>query len=150
MDSDRRNDVIRAISVGICAPLALWIAGWPGHAAVTALVGLLGAIVGLFVAFFIEHVLEWRTKAHTLDKRIVELERELWESKRLHKILEHRVRVAQAEAAISAIGTEVFGGAFNEAARTGHILPIEALMARMEVMQKAKGLDKPVPPLELD
>jgi hypothetical protein len=150
MSNGRRNDLIRFLSAGIGAPLALAVAGWPGGSLLPAIIALAGGIVGLLVAFFIEHALDWRAKSKSRGNQVVELERELWEAKRLQKILEHRARVAQAEAAISQIGTEVFGGAFNEALQTGHFLPVDALMARMEVMQKAKGLDKPVPPLKLD
>jgi hypothetical protein len=148
VNTDRRNDVIRAVSAGVGAPLALAVSGWPGGTVLPASVALVGAIVGLLVGFFVEHALDWRAEARSQGQRVSELEREVEHQKKLHKILEYRTRVAQAEAGISQIGTEVFGGAFNEAQRTGHFLPVEALMARIEVEQKAKGLDKPVPPPE--
>jgi hypothetical protein len=56
--------------------------------------------------------------------------------------------IAKREAAVADIGTKVWGGAFNELAKKHpqDALPLPALLARIEVETKAKGLDKPSPP----
>jgi hypothetical protein len=73
------------------------------------------------------------------------LEQELSGAKQLNTLLEHKVKVPTAEAGINAIHVKIWGGAFPEAQKTGHFLPLSAILARIEIEQKAAGLDKPIP-----
>src|ERR1039458_2075474 len=140
MTVDRRNEVIRVVGAGLGAPLGLAIAGWP-HA---VLVSGAGGVIGALLAFGAEHLFDGQAELHRLRNRVSEVEAEIENVHKLNNLLEHQTRVAQAEAGINAIWMEVYGGALQEAARTGSVLPMEALLARVQVMQKAKGLDKPI------
>jgi cell division protein FtsB len=146
MTVDRRNEVIRVVGAGLGAPLGLAIAGWPHAVLVSVAVGLIGAVIGVLLAFGAEHLFDGQAELHRLRNRVSEVEAEIENVHKLNNLLEHQTRVAQAEAGINAIWMEVYGGALQEAARTGSVLPVEALLARVQVMQKAKGLDKPIPP----
>jgi hypothetical protein len=125
---------------------ALTLAGWPGEAALAAWIGLAGLLLGLAAALVSEYVVHLRQEAMRLQgiERELQLDREQRIEER--RLWEYQIAVARREVAVAAVGTEVFGGAFNEAASTGHILPLAAIMARMEALQKARGLDKPLPP----
>ena len=91
-----------------------------------------GLLLGVLAAYFVQRALEWRSDA------------------KLHKLLEHRAAVAKAEAGINAIHMKVFSDAFIEAQQTKNFLPVSAILARVEVMQKAQGLDRVIPPPRLD
>jgi hypothetical protein len=125
---------------------ALTLAGWPSEAALAAWIGFAGLMVGLAIAFATEYVVQLHREVRRLQGMERELRADREQRVEERRLWEHQIAVAKREAAVSAIGTEVFGGAFNEAARTGHILPLAAIMARMEVIQKARGIDKPLPP----
>ncbi len=56
-------------------------------------------------------------------------------------LLRQRTEAAERNAVVSETWTKVWGDAYNEAARTGHILPVSALLARAEVSLKAKGIE---------
>jgi hypothetical protein len=146
MTADRRNDVIRVVGAGVGAPLALAIAAWPHAVVVSVAIGLIGAVSGVLFAFGVEHLLDRRAELQRLRSRVTEVEAEIENVRKLNKLLEYQTRVAQAEAGINAIWMEVYGRALQEAAKTGSVLPMDAILARVQVMQKAKGLDRPIPP----
>lgn len=143
-----RVDLVRATSSGIGSVLALTLAKWPSNAAEAAWVGLGGLVVGLAAAFAVEYLLH----SHRELRRLHDIERELAAEREQRaeerRLWEYQVTVAQRTAAVSEIGAEVFGGAFNEALRTGQFLPLSAIMARIEVQQKARGIDQPLPPFQ--
>ncbi len=141
-------DLGRVTGGGVGSILALAATGWPSNAAEAAWVGLAGLIIGLMLALGIEYLLRLRAAVgdlHTLAREL-ESERELrGEERKLYdrQLLEERYRVAIAE-----VDIQVWGDAFNEAARTGRVLPLAAIMARREVTMKARNLDKPLPPMQ--
>jgi hypothetical protein len=146
MTADRRNEVIRVMGAGMGAPLALAIAAWPHAVVVSVAIGLIGAVIGVLFAFGVERLLDGRAELRRLRSRVAEVEAEIENVRKLNELLEHQTRVAQAEAGINAIWMEIYGGALQEAAKTGSVLPMDAILARVQVTQKARGLDRPVPP----
>jgi hypothetical protein len=147
---DWKTDLLRTTAGAFGTVVALAIAGWPSSAATAAWTGLLGAVFGLGIAFALEYLYRLRHDALLYHEAVRTLasEREQWERER--RVHEYRVAVAQREAAVSAVGVEVFGGAFNEAVSTGHVLPLSAIMARYEALMESKNLNTPIPPLDLD
>lgn len=142
-----RRDFARAGASGLGTVLALWVTSWPGNAAEGAWAGLGGALVGLALCLAAEHVVGLSRELRRLNGLECQLEVERAQMAQERKLRQRQIEVAQREAAVSAVWTEVWGGAFNEAIGTGHILPLSAVLARAEVMLKAKNLDKPLPPL---
>lgn len=142
-----RNDVLRTVLTGAGAAVVLAIAGWPSDFAGAALT-VVGALAGLGLAFVIEHQLDRRTDLNDLRGRIRELEAAAENHEKLRELLEHQVAVAKRESALNANFVKVWGDAYAEARETGQLVPLEALMARMEVTQKAQGLDQPIAPPE--
>jgi hypothetical protein len=108
-------------------------------------IGLIGAVSGVLFAFGVERLLDRRAELQRLRSRVTEVEAEIEKVRKLSKLLEHQTRVAQAEAGINAIWMEVYGGALQEAAKTGSVLPMDAILARVQVMEKARGLGRPIP-----
>jgi hypothetical protein len=147
MTVDRRNEILRVVGVGVGAPLALAVTQPRSTAGVVA-IGVAGAVAGVLLAFGFEHLFDWRADVKALLARITELEGRLESAQQLNRLLEHKVRITKAEADINAIHVKVWGGAFTEAQTTGHFLPLSAILARIEVEQRAAGLDKPIPPLD--
>lgn len=145
VSTNRRNEVLRAIlggGLGTTAGLASGLGdGW-----VRAAVGILGAVLGLLIAFAVERLLEQRAEVKVLRMRVVELEAAGAQREQLDRLRDYQLAVAQRTAAVAAIETKVWGGAFNEALRTGHFLPVEALLARIEVEQRAQNLHIPIEP----
>jgi hypothetical protein len=140
-----RVDLGHALSLGLGSVIALTIAGWPSDAALTAWVGLAGGVVGLAVAFCVEHVLRLRAEVQRLKDIEQELAsaRTLWDQER--KLRDEQLALARREAAISAVETKVWGDAVVEAQKTGQVPPLSVIMARREVEQKARNLHLPLP-----
>ena len=67
----------------------------------------------------------------------------------MRQLLERRAAAAHAEAAITAVHSEVYAGAYEEGLTTGQVPPVAAVLARIEASQRARGLDYPVKPPEL-
>jgi hypothetical protein len=140
-----RVDLGHALSLGVGSVIALTIAGWPSDAALTAWVGLAGGLVGLAVAFGVEHVLRLRAEVQRLKDIEHELSsaRTLWDQER--KLRDEQLALARREAAISEVETKVWGDAVVEAQKTGQVPPLSVIMARREVEQKARNLHLPLP-----
>jgi hypothetical protein len=144
----RSVELGRVAGGGLGSVVALEAAGWPSNGAEAAWVGLGGLIVGLVLVFGVEYLLRLRAAVGDLHRLTGELESERQlrgEERELQDrmLLEERYKVAIAE-----VDIQVWGDAFNEAAKTGRILPLAAIMARREVTLKARNLDKPLPPIE--
>lgn len=142
-----QRDLTRAAASGLGTVVALWAASWPGDAAEAAWIALGGALVGLALCLAAEYIVGLRREVRRLQgvERQLDAEREQMAEER--KLRERQVQVTQREAAVSAVWTEVWGSAFNEALSTGTALPLEAILARADIMLQAKNLDKPLPPL---
>jgi hypothetical protein len=136
----RRNVVIEAIGGAVGATFALDFFGWPdgwGGAGV----GLLGLLGGLIAAFGVVQALDWRVESG----RVALLEAEIARLEHLNTLLRYQTDVAKAEAEINGVWMKRQGEAYDEAIRTGRVLPFEALMARIQTDLKVKGLDEPIP-----
>jgi hypothetical protein len=140
---------VRAAGSGLGGIVALWATGWPGHPADAGWVGLGGAIVGLILCLGTEYVLNLNNEVKRLHSLERELEAERSQMSMERTLRDHQVVLAQREATVSSVWTEIWGGAFNEAVSTGHILPLSAILARAEVTLQAKNLDKPLPESKL-
>jgi len=139
-------DLGRAALGGIGSVAALSVAQWPSNAAEAAWAGVAGLILGLVVAFGVEYLVRLRIAVRHLGTLEQQLAAEMdarVEERKLHErlLLIERRRVAVAE-----VDIEIWGGAYNETAKTGHVLPLSAIMARREVTLKARNLDLPLPP----
>jgi hypothetical protein len=143
-----RLDFSRVASAGVGTIIALVVMAWPGGAE-GGLVGLLGALAGLSLWFGIELVSVLRAEVLRLQNVERELEAERGQRAKERELREHQLAVARAEAGVNAVDVEVYGGALREAATTCQILPLTAILARREVLMKARGLDRPIPPPEL-
>lgn len=143
-----RLDFSRVTSAGVGTIIALVMTGWPGGAT-GALVGLVGALVGLSLWFGVEWVSGLRAEAMRLQDVERELDAERAQRARERTLREHQLAVARAEAEVNAVDVEVYGGALREAATTGQIFPLTAILARREVLIKSRGLDRPIRPPEL-
>jgi hypothetical protein len=128
----------QALAGGVGTIVALTIAGWPDDAAEAAWVGLGGFLVGLALAFAGEYLLRLHADVRRLRDVDRQLEAEREQRAEERRIWSYRIEAERRRAEVAAVGTEVFGGAFNEAQATGHFLPVSALMARMQMLQKAK------------
>lgn len=82
-------------------------------------------------------------------RRLRAVERDLETLKREHAAERHlwayRLEASELRLAVSQVEVEVWGGAFNEAA-SGQVLPLAAIMARLEVTLRARNIDRPLPP----
>jgi hypothetical protein len=142
-----RLDFGRAAAGGLGSVTALSLTGWPDDPAVAAWIGLAGLLVGLAVSFGMEQIVRLHIEVGRLQgvKRDLQIERtRRAEEQRLY---ERQLVIAKREAAINAVDVEVWGGAYNEAQATGQFLPVDAILARREVLIKAKNLDVPLPPV---
>ncbi len=123
------------LATGVGSVVAVAIAGGAAWA-------ILGALVGLLLAFGVE----WGVSVRAKLQRLAELEREAESLRQAQELFRQQAEAARREAAVSAAWTEVFGGVVSEAISTGRVLPLQALMARAEVTLKARGLDVPLYP----
>lgn len=140
---DRRNEVMRTVLSGAAvAALAAVLGGSP-------LVVLIGAVVGTLIAFVVERLIDDYGELRNLRTREREFDAATTQREQERKLWEHRIVVAQRESALNAAMLKVWGDGYIEGIRTGHYPPLEALMARLEMTQKARGIDKPVPPPDL-
>jgi hypothetical protein len=142
-------DFGRAVAGGVGAIVAPTVAGWPENTVQTALLGFVGLVAGLVIAFGAEYVL----RLHSEVRRLHDIERQLKTQSDQHDLerrhAEYRVLVAQREAAVNAVWVKVWGGAYNEAMQTRSFLPVDAILARAEMYMKAENIDKPLPPFEV-
>lgn len=143
---DRRNELLRAVlGGGVGTALALAIAGWP-DGVTQAIVGVAGLVVGTTLAFGVEFLLDRYANVRALQTRIDELEDDIARRAEVQRLMEHQLVVARRTATIGEVDIKIWGDAFHEAASTGRILPLAAIMARREMEMKARNLDRPIPP----
>jgi hypothetical protein len=140
VDRDRRNELLRTVLGGAGGAL---VAGVLTGSAIAALAGV---VVGILVAFGVERVVDDRAELRVLRERVRECEAASDERERERKLWEHRIAVANRESALHAAMLKVWGDAYVEGTRTGHYPPLDALMARLELIQRTQGMDKPIPP----
>ncbi len=141
-----KGDLARLIGAALGTVIALTAAGWPGGAAEQAWIALGGAIVGFAVCVGVEYIIALHVEVRRLRGIERELDAQRVQIEQERKLYRRQVEVAQREAAINAVWMEVWNGAFREA-MTGHVLPLDAVLARADAMVKAKNLDKPLPDL---
>lgn len=141
---DHRNEILRTLLGALGGGSVLAAAGWPEDLAGAALT-LIGLSAGVLVAFVAEALLDREGEVAALRERVRELEEAAEQYAEERKLWEYQLALAQREAAVNGNSIEVWGGAYSEAMRTGHLLPVAALMARLEMTSKAKGLDEPIP-----
>jgi L-lactate permease len=111
-----------------------------------ALGGILGAVVGLAVAFGAEHVLGLRSEV----QRLQNIEGEMASAKEARaeerRLQQHEVLVAKRRAEVAEVQFKVWADAHREAEETGNLVPGPAIIARCQVMLEAKNLHTPLPP----
>lgn len=142
-----RVDIARLLGTAIGPVVALTIAGWPSNTAEAAWVGVGGAVVGLLVVFAAEHHLHLLSEVKRLQHAERELASEREQRVEERRLWDYQLALAQRESAINAVAVEVFGGALTEAMQTKQFLPLSAILARQEMLQTARNIDKPLPPL---
>lgn len=142
-----RVDLARTAAAGLGSLLALTAAGWPADAADAALVGFAGVLLGLAVEFGAEHVLRLRAEVLRLQSIERQLADEQAQRKQERELREYQLMVANRRAAVAEVDVEVWGGLFNEANKAAASpTPVSVILARKEVLQKARGLLEPLPP----
>lgn len=107
---------------------------------VTAACGVLGLALCLAV--------EWVLWLRAEVRRLQDVEMEVKQMGQQVAQAEHRAAAAGMEAKINAIHLKEWADAYREAA-AGHILPPEAILARIQINQKAANVDKPLTPPDL-
>lgn len=142
-----RLDFIRVAAAGAGTVIALAVTAWPNGAA-GALIGFIGALIGLSLWFGVEFVSGLRVEVERLQNVERELQAERDQRAKERKLRDYQLAVARAEAGINAVDVDVYGGALRETAATGQVLPLAAILARRDALMKARGLDRPVPPLQ--
>ena len=136
---DRRNELLRTVLGGaVGAALGAIVSASP-------LVVLAGAVLGVVLAFGVERVLDGRAELLALRARAAEFDAAERQREQERELWEHRIAVAQRESDLNAAMLKVWGDAYTEGTRSGSYPPLEVLMARLAVTQKAQGLDKPDP-----
>lgn len=143
--SDWKLGLSRAVAGSIGSGTALVLTGPPENPGKALVVGLLGLVIGLLLAFGLEYVLRLHGEVERLQAVESELVAEKEARGRERDLLRHELAVARRALVISEVSVGVWGGAFSEAA-AGHVLPLDAILARIGAEQKAKGLDIPLPP----
>ena len=93
----------------------------------------------------VEYVIAMHVEVRRLLGVEHQLEAERAQIEQERKLYRRQVAVARREAAINAVWVEVWGGAFQEVVGGQPPLPLDAVLARADVMLKAKNLDKPLP-----
>jgi hypothetical protein len=134
-----KTDLGRAVAGAIGTALAFWLTG-------SAVAGIGGLVVGLAVAFAAEYILRLRSEVARLHSIESELASEKESRAEERKLREYEVFVAKRQVAIAEIELEVWGGAFREAQESGNFPSLPVILARIDVMQKAKNLHIPLPP----
>lgn len=109
--------------------------------------GVVGALVGFGVELGVEYVVRLHREVERLaaiearaadEREHREYERKLWE---------HQLLVANRARAVAEVDVSVWGGLFNEQQKNSpHPVPVDVILARKEVEQKARGLHLPLPP----
>lgn len=109
--------------------------------------GVVGALVGLAVELGVEYGVRLLREVERLagieaqaadERERREYERNLWE---------YQLLVANRARAVAEVDVSVWGGLFNEQQKNSpHPVPVEVILARKEVEQKARGLHLPLPP----
>jgi hypothetical protein len=143
--TDWRSKYAEAIGGAVGVAVALSTAGWPNKTAEAAW-ALVGLIVGLGIVLGLEYVLHMRAEVKRLHGIEAQAIAERAERAEERKWWEYQIAVAKRESESNAVGVKVFGGVVAEAQRTGHILPSDAILARMEIETKAANLDVPLGP----
>jgi outer membrane murein-binding lipoprotein Lpp len=143
---DHRNEILRTLLGGLGAPAALAVAGWPSGAAAVALVSLAGVIAGVAIAFLVERLLDREGELSTLRALVQELEDQADAFGRERELLKHQAAVAQMESAVNAVHLDVWAGAYREGLNGGQVPPLAAVLARIEINQRANNLHRPLEP----
>jgi hypothetical protein len=140
-----RVDLARTAITGLGGLGALALVGWHRSGVVTASALAVGAILGLLVTLGIEWIA--RLRAEVVRLQGIERERDAVREQgvRLRQLLELQVQVAQREAAVNAVHMKVYSDAFIEVGGSQRI-PLDALLARIEVSTKAENLHIPLQP----
>jgi hypothetical protein len=151
-----KADISRLVATGVLTVAALSIAGWPqgaGAAWITLGVGVLAFILVLASEFAWNLALAPLRLAREENARLREendalrgTADELEQAKRQRALIERQLLVANRTIAIQEVDIRVWGGAHNEAVATGHVLPLDAILARRANELKARNIDKPLPP----
>lgn len=139
-------DLVRVVLGGLGSVVALSIAQWPSNAAKAAWAGLAGLILGLVCAFGIEYLARLRVAVRRL--RVIEQQLAAEKESRAEerKLYDRLLLIERRRVAVAEVDINVWAGAYDELAKTGHVLPFSAIMARREITLKARNIDKPLPP----
>jgi hypothetical protein len=84
------------------------------------------ALWGAVLAFGIEYVFRLRSEVKRLQNIEGQMESAAQQRENERKLWEYELLLANPKAAIAEVEVEVWGGAFNEAQKSGHFLPLEA------------------------
>ena len=153
---DWKADVCRLVATGVLTIVALATPGWPSGAAaawITLGVAVLAFVVVLALEFAWNVALaplrgsrEENALLRGENAALRETANELDGLKRQRELLERQLLVANRTIAVQEVAIEVWGGAYREAANGKSALPLAAVLARREVMLKARNIEKPLPP----
>jgi hypothetical protein len=135
-----KADIGRLVATGVLTVVALAIAGWPDGAGAAWIT--LGVAVAAFV-LVVAAEFAWNLALAPTRIALEQCERQREQERAL---IERQLLIANRTIAMQEVDIEVWGGAFNEAAGGKPPLSLAAILARRDVMLKARNIDKPLPP----